>query len=71
MDTGEGRFEMISDVKAQELVQENYPLGIFKLGELFRIRNSLFKIQGIRKKKLILKLIESGVKKNDSLRNDG
>ena len=63
MDTGEGTFKMISDAEAKKFIDEDYPLGIFKLGELFRIRNSLFKVQGIRKRKLILKLIESGVKK--------
>jgi len=60
MDTGEGKFKMISDLEVKKLIKEEYPLGIFKIGERFRIRNSLFKVQGIRPKKLILKLIKSG-----------
>jgi len=60
MDTGEGTFKMISDAETQKRIDENYPLGVFKVGELFKIRNSLFRVQGIRPKKLILKLVSGG-----------
>ena len=57
MDTGEGYFSMIGERKAKMLAEQNYPLGIFKLGETIILKGSRFRIKSIKLKELRLKLL--------------
>ena len=57
MDRGNGKFEMISDLKAQELIENDYPLGIFKVGETVMLKGSRFRVKSIKLKELRLKLL--------------
>jgi hypothetical protein len=58
MDTGKGEFEEVEDAKADYL-QKQGVMGFFKVGEELVIKGSHFKVQGIRPKRLILKLLPS------------
>lgn len=57
MDTGRGRFKMIDESGAQILVADNYPLGIFKVGEILEVKGSHFRVKSIKLKELRLKLL--------------
>jgi hypothetical protein len=68
MDTGEGRFEEFEADNEEELNEKMKTLrekftnhgGVFRVGEEIEIRGSLFRVQSIRPKKLILKLLKKG-----------
>jgi len=57
MDRGHGVFDPISDLKAQQLQEEGYPLGIFKVGEIVTLKGSRFRVKSIKLKELRLKLL--------------
>jgi len=57
MDTGEGHFRMIEEMEARTLAEQNYPLGIFKVGEIITLKGSRFKVKSIKLKELRLKLL--------------
>ena len=57
MDTGKGTFKMIDELEAQELIENEYPLGIFKRGEILTIKGSRFRVKSIKLKELRLKLL--------------
>ena len=57
MDTGEGSFRMIQEAEAKLLEEENYSLGIFKVGEELTIKGSRFRVKSIKLKELRLKLL--------------
>jgi len=57
MDTGEGRFEMIAEARAKSLIEENYPLGIFRVGEEVELKGSRFRVKSVKPKELRLKLL--------------
>lgn len=57
MDDGKGHFEPISEkkYKEQEKLEESH---VFKEGEIFRIKGSLFRLHRILGKKMVLKLLK-------------
>ena len=57
MDSGEGSFKMIDESEARELMENDYPLGIFKVGEEVELKGSRFRIKSIKLKELRLKLL--------------
>ena len=57
MDTGEGTFKKIDAIEAQQLIKDEYPLGIFKRGEVLTIKGSRFRVKSIKLKELRLKLL--------------
>ena len=61
MDSGNGYFERVDKEKVERLLKEN-PLrpvdGIFSVGEELQIKGSRFRVQSIRPKKMILKLLK-------------
>jgi len=59
MDTGEGTFKMIQEAEAKELLNNNYTLGIFKVGEIVELKGSHFRVKSIKLKELRLKLLAS------------
>ena len=59
MDNGKGRFEMINESKARELIENDYPLGIFRVGEIIELKGSRFRIKSVKLKELRLKLLPS------------
>lgn len=58
MDIGNGKFEQF-DPKDLEEILEQHPQhgGVFKVGEIFELRGSRFKVQSIKPKGLRLKLL--------------
>lgn len=66
MDTGRGYMEEISDDFYHKKEKES-PLnsGVFKVGEQIEIKGSIFKIQSIKPKKLVLKLLKKSNNKED------
>ena len=56
MDTGLGRLEPISDLKAQELGAGNVG-GVFTVGEIVELKGSKFRVHRIDPKKLILRIL--------------
>ena len=60
MDTGEGRFEKGNNLEElyARLINYDNPGGIFSVGERVTIKGSLFKIQKITPKKMVLKLMK-------------
>ena len=60
MDTGKGRFEPIDAVDVRQLIKNSdRPVdGLFTVGEELLIKNSRFRVQSIRPKKMILKLLK-------------
>ncbi len=63
MDNQKGEFNEISEEQFTEQMQEEKPLA-FRTGEILEIRGSLFRIELIKKRKLILKLLP----KNDKFK---
>lgn len=62
MDTGKGHFKQLSKDELHKLMKVNSdrPVdGIFIEGEELLIKNSRFKVQSIRPKKMILKLLKN------------
>ena len=57
MDTGEGHFKMVMEEEAKKLIEDDYPLGIFKTGEIVELKGSGFRIQKITPKRLSLRLL--------------
>ena len=57
MDTGEGTFKKIDAMKAQQLIKDEYPLGIFKVGEELTIKGSRFRVKSLKLKEMRLKLL--------------
>jgi len=57
MDTGEGNFRRIDAFEARKLENEDYPLGIFKVGEIVMLKGSRFRVKSIKLKELRLKLL--------------
>ena len=57
MDTGEGHFKMVADEEAKRLIEEDYPLGVFKTGEIVELKGSRFRVQKITPKRLSLRLL--------------
>jgi len=59
MDAGNGHFKE-SKVTEYDRMTKETPLnnGMFRTGQLVELNGSLFKIQGIRPRKLILKLVK-------------
>ena len=57
MDTGEGTFKEIKEAEAKLLEEQNYPLGIFKRGEILTLKGSRFRVKSIKLKELRLKLL--------------
>ena len=57
MDTGQGKFEMLSEGKLESLDMDDKINKIFRVGELIPIKQSLFKVLKITPKKLILRLL--------------
>ena len=61
MDTGNGHFKQLNKEDLQKLLEKNQdrPVdGLFREGEELLIKNSRFRIQSIRPKKMILKLLK-------------
>lgn len=56
MDTGLGSFAPLSEEKAGELIGKDIR-GVFTTDETLEIRGSLFKIQKIEEKKMVLRLL--------------
>jgi hypothetical protein len=57
MDTGKGKFEMLSEGKLESLEMDDRINKVFRVGELIPIKQSLFKVLKITPKKLILRLL--------------
>lgn len=57
MDTGDGHFKMIEAMEAEQLEKEEYPLGIFKVGEELTVKGSRFRVKSIKLKELRLTLL--------------
>ena len=57
MDNGSGKFEMLSEGKLESLEMDNKINKVFRVGELIRVKQSLFKVLKITPKKLILRLL--------------
>lgn len=64
MDTGEGRFESLSDedLKQLEKIQEKHPNhgGVFHEGEVVELKGSKFKIRQIKENRMLLYLLPKG-----------
>ena len=56
MDTGEGEFKELTTKEAVEFIQQG-TTGIFKVGELVVLKESIFRIKSIKPKELRLKLL--------------
>ncbi len=56
MDTGRGEFAKISEEKADELFEKNVE-GLFRLGEIIKVKGSLFKVHNINKFGLKLRIL--------------
>ena len=61
MDTGEGRFEMISGngILQKRKLEERFPKhgGWFRVGEIIEVRGSRFRVKAVKPNQLILKLL--------------
>ena len=57
MDTGLGKFEMLSEGKLESLDMDDKINKVFRVGELIPIKQSLFKVLKITPKKLVLRLL--------------
>jgi len=58
MDTGKGRIEPISKEKFEELDKKEVS-GVFRIGEVLKIKGSNFVVHALRPKKMILKVLPS------------
>lgn len=60
MDSGEGKFVKIDEKEPTEEQKEQFPNygGVFSIGELIKIKGSLFKVIKITPKKLTLRLLK-------------
>lgn len=60
MDSGEGKFVKIEGDTPTEEQKEQFPNfgGVFSIGELIQIKESLFKVVKITRKKLTLRLLK-------------
>ena len=56
MDTGEGEFKELTTKEAVKFIQQG-TTGIFKVGELVVLKESIFRIKSIKPKELRLKLL--------------
>ncbi len=56
MDSGNGTFKKISDVKFEEQMQQLEPM-VFKVGEIIEIRGSRLRVEKIWKRKITFKLL--------------
>ncbi len=56
MDSGNGTFEKISDVKFEKQMQMPEPM-VFKVGEIIEVRGSRLRVEKIWKKKIMFKLL--------------
>ena len=56
MDSGNGNFEKISDVKFEEQMLKPEPM-VFKVGEIIEIRGSRLRVEKIWKRKITFKLL--------------
>ena len=58
MDTGEGRLEMLEELRLDALMEENpHRIDIFSVGEEVTIRDSRFRITKITTKKITLRVL--------------
>ena len=58
MDTGEGRLEMLEELRLDALMEENpHRTDIFSVGEEVTIRDSRFRITKITTKKITLRIL--------------
>jgi len=59
MDTGEGRFKLLDDKSAAELLNKSPAVAakLFRIGETIRIKDSFFRVKAIKPKGLTLKLL--------------
>lgn len=58
MDTGEGRFRMLSESEVSSMMlQEPGRQDVFKVGEELRIKDSHFRITKITRKKMMLRIL--------------
>ena len=74
MDTGQGNFTSISELRANTIQEAlthngNNMSGIFVVGEKLTIKGSLFEVQSIGRKKMKLRLLNSvsSVDKNEKV----
>lgn len=74
MDTGDGHFKMLEEETARKLrkASSNRPVdfyrGLFYEGEELVIRGSRFRVQSIRPKKMILRLLKRTEEKTEGNR---
>lgn len=58
MDNGQGEFKEISEETYDKMEEEKPDNSqVFKTGEIFLLKGSFFRIQSIRPKKLVMKLL--------------
>ena len=57
MDTGHGKFEMLSEGKLASLDMEDKINKVFRVGETLTVKQSRFKVLKITPKKLVLRLL--------------
>lgn len=56
MDSGNGKFAQVSEPKFDELLSKDVS-GLFREGEILEVRGSRFRVQSIKSRRLILKLL--------------
>lgn len=56
MDSGNGNFEKISDVKFEKQMLKPEPM-VFKVGEILEVRGSRLRVEKIWKRKITFKLL--------------
>jgi uncharacterized Zn finger protein len=65
MDTGKGHFKPLGRKEAEKQMKTDESV-VFRVGEVFKIKGSRFRVEKILKKKMIMKLLPK-IKSNEKV----